>query len=326
MLGSSSATPPSLLLPPYPPPSLRRRRWCCPRKPPSRPPGAPPCPRLSPPLSSLPQPSRPSWLPSSPRTRLPRTPGGRSTSRPRSASSDTHRHWGTAGPGTPPTGAGPDTRFRCIRPRRRSGRQRVQRADTCHRAGRRCPRTGPGASRSAARWTRGDTGSWGWSRPRECGTLRGWSTWSPCRGPGPGHSFCLRGLAGTRSGSRWRGPGIGHLLKGRRRNDYACCLLVGCLTSQQHASVSQGRICTDNFTCCHTEIEVADQTFYLTQSQYTDTGPTSPSADPITPGAWQGNHWSANFWVTGMTRPRKIPAQAGFEPGIFRSRGGRLNH
>ena len=72
-------------------------------------------------------------------------------------------------------------------------------------------------------------------------------------------------------------------------------LFVACLTSQQHASVSQGRICSDNFTCCHTEIEVADPTFYLTQSQYTDTGPTSPSADPITPGAWQGSHWSANF-------------------------------
>ena len=26
------------------------------------------------------------------------------------------------------------------------------------------------------------------------------------------------------------------------------CLLVGCLTSQQQASVSQGRICSDNFT------------------------------------------------------------------------------
>ena len=87
---------------------------------------------------------------------------------------------------------------------------------------------------------------------------------------------------------------------------YLCdCLLVGCLTSQQQASVSQGRICSDNFTCCHTEIEVADPTFYLTQSQYTDTGPTSPSADPITPGALQGSHWSANFEVTGMTRPRK---------------------
>ena len=41
-------------------------------------------------------------------------------------------------------------------------------------------------------------------------------------------------------------------------------LFVGCLTSQQHASVSQGRICSDNFTCCHTETEVADQTFQLT--------------------------------------------------------------
>ena len=62
-------------------------------------------------------------------------------------------------------------------------------------------------------------------------------------------------------------------------------LLVGCLTSQRNAGVSQGRICSDKFTCCHTEIEVADPSFYLTQSQYTDTGPASPSADPITPGA-----------------------------------------
>ena len=70
---------------------------------------------------------------------------------------------------------------------------------------------------------------------------------------------------------------------------FEVCLFVGCLTSQQQASESQGWI------CCHTEIKVADQTFYLTQSQYTDTGLTSPSTDPITPGAWQGSHWSANF-------------------------------
>ena len=102
---------------------------------------------------------------------------------------------------------------------------------------------------------------------------------------------------------------------------------VACLTSQQHVGVSQGRICTDNFTCCHTDTEVADPAFYLTQSQYTDTGPTSPSADPIKPGApWLVSHWSANFEVTGMTRPEKIPSQAGFEPRIFCSRGGRLNH
>ena len=89
------------------------------------------------------------------------------------------------------------------------------------------------------------------------------------------------------------------------------CLLVGCLTSRQHASVSQGRICSDSCTCCHTEIEVADQTFHLTQSKYTDTGPTSPSTDPITPGAWQGSHWRANFKVIGMTRHRKNPGASG---------------
>ena len=99
--------------------------------------------------------------------------------------------------------------------------------------------------------------------------------------------------------------------------------LLGCLTSQQHASVSQGRICSDKFTCCHTEIEVADQS----QPQHTDTGLTSPSADPLSPGAWQGSHWSANVlshWYDST--PEKILAQAGFEPGISRSRGGRLNH
>ena len=84
------------------------------------------------------------------------------------------------------------------------------------------------------------------------------------------------------------------------------CLFVGCLTSQQHVSVSRGRICKDNFSCCHTEIEVANQTFLLTKPQYTDTGPTSPSTDPITPGARQGSHWSANFYVTTTTTlPRK---------------------
>ena len=39
------------------------------------------------------------------------------------------------------------------------------------------------------------------------------------------------------------------------------------------------------------EIEVADQTFYLTHSQYTDIGLTSPGADPITTGAWQGSQF-----------------------------------
>ena len=59
---------------------------------------------------------------------------------------------------------------------------------------------------------------------------------------------------------------------------YAVGWFVDCLTSQQHASGSNGRICSDNFTCCHAEIAVADQIFHLTQSQYTDTGPASVSA------------------------------------------------
>ena len=73
------------------------------------------------------------------------------------------------------------------------------------------------------------------------------------------------------------------------------CLFVGGLTSQQQASVYQGRICEGNFTCCHTEKEAADQTFYVNQSQYTDTGPTCPIADPISLGAGQDSHWSASF-------------------------------
>ena len=93
--------------------------------------------------------------------------------------------------------------------------------------------------------------------------------------------------------------------------------------SQQHASVSQHGSALHAATL---ETELADQTFHLTQSQYTDTRPTSPSADPIMPGAWQGSYWSANFSVTGMIRPGKIPMQAGFEPQIFCSHGRCLNH
>ena len=47
--------------------------------------------------------------------------------------------------------------------------------------------------------------------------------------------------------------------------------------------------------------------FYLTPLQYTDTGSTSPSADPITPGVRQGNLWSVikkKKKVTGVTGAR----------------------
>ena len=83
-----------------------------------------------------------------------------------------------------------------------------------------------------------------------------------------------------------------YLTKGERKQKE---MFLGCLTSQQHASVSQERICSDKFTCCHS----ADQTLRVTQSQYTDTGPTSPSTDPIAPGAWQGSHLNHSRVATG---------------------------
>ena len=78
-------------------------------------------------------------------------------------------------------------------------------------------------------------------------------------------------------------------------------LFVGCLTSQQHTSVSQGQICSDSCMCSRTEMEIREQACCLTQSQYTDTRPTSLSSDPVSPGAWQGGHCSTNFHVMGMT-------------------------
>ena len=93
--------------------------------------------------------------------------------------------------------------------------------------------------------------------------------------------------------------------RGRKKKISGEKLLVACLTFQQHPSVSEGRIFSDNYTCCHIKIEVADQTFYLSQSPHTDTGPTKPRADRITPGAWLGSHWSTNFRATGMTPRRK---------------------
>ena len=64
-------------------------------------------------------------------------------------------------------------------------------------------------------------------------------------------SFCTAG-----SCTFWKTEGVFHGMAG---------WLVGYLTSQQHATVSQGHFCTDKFTCCHIEIEVADQTFYLSR-------------------------------------------------------------
>ena len=63
--------------------------------------------------------------------------------------------------------------------------------------------------------------------------------------------------------------------------------ILGCQTSKQHVKyILQPHICLDNVAGSHThdsETQVGDQTCYLTQSQYTDTKPTSPSTDPLMP-------------------------------------------
>ena len=92
-----------------------------------------------------------------------------------------------------------------------------------------------------------------------------------------------------------------------KNKDNILSVLVACLTSQQHASVSQVRVCSAMLTCCRIETEVADQTFYLTPSQYTDTGLTIPSADPIMPGAWQGQPLECQFLGQWYDSTRKNP-------------------
>ena len=59
---------------------------------------------------------------------------------------------------------------------------------------------------------------------------------------------------------------------------------VGSLAS--YGSLSQGQIKYENCTHCQAEIEVAHHTCCVIRSQCTDTEPTSPTIDSITPDAW----------------------------------------
>ena len=54
----------------------------------------------------------------------------------------------------------------------------------------------------------------------------------------------------------------------------------------------------------------------LTQPEYTDTRPTSPSADPTIPGTWQGSPWITNFEVGGIYPCQKQESN----PGLLLSR------
>ena len=120
--------------------------------------------------------------------------------------------------------------------------------------------------------------------------------------------------------------------------------LLACLTSQQHASVSPWWICSDNCTCCHTEIScrsnfpshpVPARTLLrqvpgrvaITVSIVQWLVWLNLKTDPIAPGAWQGSQlfsdWCDLTWkqtllrqvpgrgvscsVTGVTEPENRP-------------------
>ena len=84
-----------------------------------------------------------------------------------------------------------------------------------------------------------------------------------------------------------------------------CGLSVAWWTAERPSkmlSASQGPICSYSCTFCNTEIGVADQTYYPTQSQNTDTWPTSPSTDPTLSGVWQGSPKQHQFLtLSGLT-------------------------
>ena len=57
--------------------------------------------------------------------------------------------------------------------------------------------------------------------------------------------------------------------------------MLACLTSQQHVRVSQGRICSNNLRAASQRYKWQIKLFCLSQSQYTNTGPTSPSVETV---------------------------------------------
>ena len=94
--------------------------------------------------------------------------------------------------------------------------------------------------------------------------------------------------------------------------------------SQQHTSPSQGRTCSGNFTLLpHWDRSCRSNSLPHQSHRILDTGPTSPSADPITPGAWQGSHGDANFlshWYD-LTRENPHGSSGNRTPDLSLSRG-----
>ena len=127
----------------------------------------------------------------------------------------------------------------------------------------------------------------------------------------------------TRTKTNWRRNRQRQIEK-RRTHDVAhpgACWLVACLLNVPETCecISGTDLLRQFYVLPHWD-RGCRSTFYLTQSQYTDTEPISP----ITLGrvATGVPIFKSLVWLD----PEKVPVQARFKPGIFLSRGGRLNH
>ena len=80
---------------------------------------------------------------------------------------------------------------------------------------------------------------------------------------GGGGGCILRGLTGS-LGTLWGLTGLLNtlcgLIRSHNTNTYTFFVFLVAQHHAQASSISQGRICFDNLTCCHTGIEAADQT------------------------------------------------------------------
>ena len=91
-----------------------------------------------------------------------------------------------------------------------------------------------------------------------------------------------------------------------RKDRNNCCLLfVACLTSQQHANVSQGRICSYNFTCWDRSCRSSFRSHLVTLQWHR---------------ANQSQHWlyNANHWYDST--PEKSRRERDSNPGYPRRR------
>ena len=68
----------------------------------------------------------------------------------------------------------------------------------------------------------------------------------------------------------------------------------------------------------HTETEIPDHICYFTQSQYTDSGPTSPSTNSIMPATSEGSHWRTSVATGEPVFKDDLTRESGDQPSSLR--------